>query len=132
MRPRHRLADATPCTIWTAKKFAVGRVAPGFPNLPDATSLEEVNQALFCHFYPPKPLPIVPSILRPYKGCNPLLPGEITAGLRKCSSSSAPGPDTIPYSVWKRVHLTAPRLLTDILGHLLKFGYHPVTMKKAN
>jgi len=40
------LADATPRTIWTAKKFAVGRVTPRFANLPDATSLEEVNQAL--------------------------------------------------------------------------------------
>jgi len=126
------LADATPRTIWTAKRFAVGRVAPRFPNLPDATSPEEVNQALLSHFFPPKPLPIVPSILRPYKGCDPLLPGEITAALRKCSSSSAPGPDTIPYSVWKRVHLTAPPLLTDLLGRLLKFGYHPVSMKKAN
>jgi len=126
------LADATPRTIWSAKKFAVGRVAPRFPNLPDPTSPEEVNQALLRHFLPPKPLPIVPSILRPYKGCEPLLPGEITSALRKCSFSSAPGPDTIPYSVWKRVHLTAPRLLPDLLGPLLKFGYHPVSMKKAN
>jgi len=126
------LEDATPRTIWTAKRLAVGRFAPRFPNLPDATSPEEVNQALLRHFFPPKPLPIVPSILRPYKGCDPLLPGQITAALRKCSSSSAPGPDTIPYSVWKRVHLTAPRLLTDLLGPLLKFGYHPVWMKKAN
>jgi len=126
------LADATPRTIWTGKKFAVGRVAPRFPNLPHATSPEEVNQALLRHFFRPKPLPMVPSILRPYRGCDPLLPGEITAALRKCSSSSAPGPDTIPYSVWKRVHLTAPRLLTDLLGPLLKFGYHAVSMKQAN
>ena len=110
----------------------MGRVAPRFPNLPDATSPEEVNQALLHHFFPLKPLPIVPPILSPYKGCDPLLPGEITAALRKGSSSSAPGPDTIPYSVWKRVHLTAPGLLTDLLGPLLKFGYHPVSMKKAN
>jgi len=59
------LEDATPRTIWTAKRFAVGRFAPRFPNLPDATSPEEVNQALLRHFFPPKPLPIVPSILRP-------------------------------------------------------------------
>jgi len=76
------LADATPHTIWTAKKFAVGRVAPRFPNLPDATSPEEVNQALLRHFFTLKPLPIVPSILRPYKGCDRLLPAEIMAALR--------------------------------------------------
>ena len=126
------LADATPRTIWTAKKFAMGRVAPRFPNLPHATCPKEVNQALLLDPFPPKPLPIVPSILRPYKCCNPLLTREITATLRRYSTSSAPGPDTIPYSVWKRVDLTAQRLLTDLLGPLLKYGYHLVSMKKAN
>ena len=126
------LAEATPRTIWTAKKFAIGRVTPRFPNLPDATSPEEINNALLAHLFPPKPLPLVPSILRPHKGCDPLLPSEIAAALRKCSSPSAPGPDTIPYSVWKRVHLVAPRVLTELLSPLLKFGYHPASLKKAN
>jgi len=126
------LADATPRTIWTAKKFAVSTVTPRFPNLRDVTSPEEVNNALLAHFFPPKPLPIVLSILRPQKGCNPLLPSEISAAHRRYASSPAPGPDTIPYFIWKRVHLTAPRLLTDILGPLLKFSYHPVSMNNAN
>ena len=126
------LADATPRTIWTAMKFAISRVTPRFPNLPDATSPDEINSALLAHFFPPKPLPFVPSILRPHKGCDPLLPSEISAALRKCSSASAPGRDTIPYSVWKRVHLTAPRILTDLLGPLLKSAYHPPSLKKAN
>jgi len=34
--------------------------------------------------------------------------------------------------MWKRVHLIAPRLLTELLGPLLMFGYHRVSMKKAN
>ena len=126
------LADATPRNIWTAKKFALGRVTPRFPNLTGVTSPEEVNNTLLAHFFPPKPLLVGPSILRPHKGCDPLLPSEISAALRKCSSSSAPGPDTIPYSVWTRVHLTAHRLLTVILGPLLKFRYHPVSMNKAS
>jgi len=47
------LADATPRTIWMAKKFAVGRVMPRFPNLTDVTSTEEVNNALLADFFPP-------------------------------------------------------------------------------
>ena len=47
------LADATPRTIWTARKFVVGRVTPRFPNLTDFTSTEEVNNALLAHFFPP-------------------------------------------------------------------------------
>ena len=126
------LADVRPRTIWTAKKFVVGRVMPRFPNLPDVTSPEEVNNALLVYFFPPKQLPILSSILRPHKGCNPVLPSEISVALRKCSPSAAPGPDTISYSLLKRVHLMPPRLLTDILSHLLKFGHYRLCMKKAN
>jgi len=75
---------------------------------------------------------MVPSILRPYKGCDPLLPSEISADLQKCSSSSAPRPDSISYAVWQRVYLTSTQLLTGLLSPRLKFGYHTVLMKKAN
>jgi len=126
------LGEATPRTIWTGKKFAVGRGRPRFPNLPDSPSPEPVNNALLTHFFQQKPLPIVPSILRPHKGCDHLFPREISAGLRKCCSCSRPGPDTIPYSVWKRVDLTTPRLLPDLLGTVLKSDYHSVFMNKGN
>jgi len=129
---RFFLADATPRAIWTAKKLAIGRVMSRFPNHPHVTSLAEVNKALLLHLFPLKPLPIVPSILRLHKGCGPLLPSKISATLWKCSSSSTPGPDTIPYSMWKRVHFMVPQLLRDLLGPLQKGGYYPVAMKKAN
>jgi len=112
--------------------FAIGRVTPRLPNLPNATSPEEVNNALLAHLFPPNPLPIVPSILRPHKGYDTLLPSDISAALRKCSSSSAPGPDTIPYSIWKRVHIAALRHLLALLGPLLKVSYYPVSRNKAN
>jgi len=70
-----------------------------------------VNKALLLHFFPPKPLPIVPSILRPHKGCDPLRPSDISPALRKCTSFSASGLDTIPYLVEKRVHLTLAKQL---------------------
>jgi len=84
------------------------------------------------HCFPPKLLPIVPTMLRPHQDYEPLVAGEIAAGLRKCLSISAPGPDTIPYSVWKHVHLVFPHLLTDLLNPLLKFCYHSTLMMKAN
>jgi len=126
------LTDTTPWTIWRVKKSAVRRVTLQFANLPDATSPEQGNSTLVLHFFVPKRLPIVPSILRPHKGIEPLTPSEISAAVRKCPSYPAPAPGTIPFSVWKRVHLVAPQILTDLLGPLPKFGYHPVSMKKAN
>ena len=47
------LADATPRSIWTARKFAMGRPVPRFPNLPDAGSPTQINKILLGHFFPP-------------------------------------------------------------------------------
>jgi len=116
----------------TAKKFALCRVTPRFPILLDHPSPDEVNKALHLHLFPPKPLPSIPSILRLHTGCGTLLVSKISATLRKCSSSSAHAPDSIPSKVQQRDHLTATPLLRDLRGPLLIFGYHRVSMKNAN
>src|SRR5437879_486856 len=103
-----------------------------FPNIPDANTLAKINSVLLDHFFLSSPSLPVPAILRPHLNCPPLLPSEITTVLRKCSPSSAPGPDSIPYLVSKIVHLTAPHLLTELLNPPLQFGYHPASLKKAN
>src|SRR5205807_7735155 len=123
---------ATPQSLWTAKKLALGKSPPRFPNIPNADIPAKINSALLDHFFPSSPSSPLPTILRPHLNCPPLLPSEITTVLRKCSPSSAPGPDSIPYSVWKVVHLTAPRLLTDLLNPPLRFGYHLASLKRAN
>ena len=61
-----------------------------------------------------------------------LSPEEVSMALASCPPSSAPGPDTIPYSVWKAVHRIAPSTLTSLLAPLLRFGHHPFSLKKAN
>jgi len=38
------LASATPQTVWTAKKLAVGRPPPRVPSLPGASTLPELNR----------------------------------------------------------------------------------------
>jgi len=77
------LPDATAGTLSTAQKLAIRTVTPKFPNLADSTCLNEGNNALLTQFFPLKLLPVVPSCLRPYKGCNPLLASEILAALGK-------------------------------------------------
>ena len=61
-----------------------------------------------------------------------LSPEVVSTALAACSPSSAPGPDTIPYSVWKAVHRIAPSVLTSLLPPLLRFGHHPSSLKKGN
>ena len=52
--------------------------------------------------------------------------------LSKCSHSSAPGLDTIPYFVWKSHHRRPSAILTSPLGPLLQYLHHPSSLKKAN
>ena len=125
-------ARTTPHNIWTAKKFVAPRKTPRFPNLPGASSPAEINKALLDHFFPPKPELPTRGRLHRHPSADPLTKEEIAAALSKSSPSSAPGPDGVPYSVWKKVNSLNPDLLLDLLAPLVAFGYHPTTLKHAN
>jgi len=108
------------------------RKTPRFPSLPDASIPVAINKALLEHFFPPKdPLPDR-GRLEKNPSANPLTEEEIKLALSKSSPSSAPGPDGIPYSVWKRVNLINPAILLELLSPLVAFGYHPPSLKIAN
>jgi len=126
------LTSATPHSIWAVKKIAAGSPAPRFPNLPDASSSREMNQALLDHCFPPHPCAPLPSILLPFGDCPELTKEDVSLSLLKCSPFSAPGPDSILYSVWKSVHRVSPGVLVSLLTPLLCFGHHPSSLKKVN
>ena len=126
------LLSATPQTLWTAKRFAYGRVPPRFPSLPGAETPQQMNSVLLDHFYPPKEPFSRPPRLRPDKKAPPLTSEEITTALSKCSPTSAPGPDGIPYSTWKQVKRENPSILLQILSPLVSLGYHPASLKASN
>src|SRR5437879_4650450 len=102
-------------SIWTAKKLAVGKPPDRFSSIPNTTTPLEINDSLLHHFFPPKDSPASPSILRPFKHVPPLDKEEIQRALSKSSNSSAPGPDQIPYGVWKKVQSINPNILTSLL-----------------
>jgi len=126
------LASATPQSVWTAKKLAIGRPPPRFPELPGASTPPELNKALLDHFFPGEPTNFMDTILLPLRECLPLSKDEIVRALARSSPSSAPGPDMTPNSVWKRVHRVAPHLIQDLLAPLITYGSHPLTLKRAD
>jgi len=91
-----------------------------------------MNNVLLDHFFPPKEPFSPPPRLRPNKSAPPLTTDEIAAALSKCSPTSAPGPDEIPYSTWKQVNKINPSILLDILAPLVLLGYHPASLKGSN
>jgi len=126
------LATATPQTVWTAKRFAVGRPPPRFPELPGATTLMELNKALLNHFFPGEHARHFDSILLPFRDCPALAADEIGRALARLSPLSAPGPDMTPNSVWKRINRVAPHLIQDLLAPLVAHGFHPPALKMAD
>jgi len=126
------LAKTSPDNIWTAKQMVAPRKTPRFPSLPDASDPVAINKPLRKHFFPPKdPLPSRGQLKR-HHSAAPLTEEEIRLALSKSSPSSAPGPDGIPYSVWKKVNLINPSIIVELLSPLVAFGYHPPSLKNAN
>jgi len=126
------LLTATPQSLWTSKRFAYGLSQPRFPSLPGAETPQQMNNVLLDHFFPPKEPVSPPPRLRLPKSVPPLTTDEIAAALSKCSLTSAPGPDGIPYSTWKQVNKSNPSILLAILAPLVLLGYHPASLKSSN
>ena len=107
-------------------------MTPRFPSLPDASKPVAVNNALLNHFFPSKdPLPCRGRLKR-NPSATPLTKEEIKLAFSKSSPCSAPGPDGIPYSLWKKVNLINPAIRLELLSPLVAFGYHPPSLKTAN
>ena len=102
-------ASASPRSIWIVKRLSLGKLTHCFPSLSDASTPTQINNALLNHIFPLQPPRSLPFILRPFADSEgtSLTSKEISAALTKCPPSSALGPDTIPYLVWKSLHPTA-------------------------
>jgi len=118
--------------VWTVKRFAVGRLPPRFPELPGASMPPELNKALLDHFFPRESAGLSDTILLPFRECLPLAVDDVSRALAGSAPSSAPWPDAIPNSVWKRVHRVAPHLIHNLLAPLVVYGSHPLTLKRAD
>jgi len=126
------LAKTSPNNICTAKQLVAPRNTPRFPSLPGALDPVNINQALLDHFFPPKGSLPSRGRLKRNPSATPLSKDEIAHVLSKSSPSSAPGPDQVPYSAWKKINLITPSIILDLLSPLVDFGYHPPTLKTVN
>ena len=117
--------------MWRAKATNVGRVNPRIPSFPEAPTPEDVREEMIEGFFPLVP-PIPPRLSHlPDPGYTSVDPSEVSTALSKCSNKSAPGPDHIPYGVWKYVHRASGSLIPALLDPLLRWGVHPTTLKKS-
>ena len=118
-------------SVWKARRIAAGRQAARFPSLPGADSPEKVSDALIDHFFPAQASPLCNALCPVFRDVSSVTREEVMRVLFRSSPSSAPGPDTIPYSVWKTIHRELPDLLPSLLSPLVERGYHPRSLRAA-
>ena len=126
------LADADSRSVWDAPRIAAGQALDRFPALENPSSPTEINNILHQHFFPPRPSPPLPLILPAFKDVRPVSPSQVSSALQKSSKTSAPGPSSIPYPIWKRVYKANEPLLPSLFTPLLTHGYHSQAIKKPN
>ena len=86
---------------------------------------------MISHFFPTTEEPTTNAIYPVFDACPTVIKEEVSWVLVKSSPSSAPGPDTIPYSVRKRLHKLHPDILLNLVDPLVQMGYHPAALKRA-
>ena len=125
------LAGADHQTVWKAKRLAGNRTPTRFPSLPGAATPEDTRDRLVEHFFQAQTHLTQNAVCPTFGHCPPVSREEVSRVLARSSPSSAPGPDTIPYGVWKKLHSLHPDILPSLTGPLVCSGYHPRALKRA-
>jgi len=126
------LLDATPQSLWTAKRLAYARAPPRFPSPLGAETPGQMNKILLDYFFPLREAFSPPPRLRHHRKAPALREEELTAALAKCSPWSAAGPAGIAYSTRKQVNTINPAILLRLPLPLVNLGYHPASLKGSN
>ena len=117
--------------LWAIHRLRKPKDSDTLPSFPNAATPLELNKALVPHFFPPMPTQAPPAP-RFFVDAQPISSDEVTRALKKCSNTSTPGPDQIPYGTWKSIHSINPHAIPQLLTPLLVHGHHAQTLKAAN
>lgn len=101
------------------------------PSFSNVSSAEDLNSSLINHFFPPRPTINAPHPIA-WPDVPPVTHEEVSEALKKLSNTSTPGPDSIPYGTWKKVHSINADIIPSLLSPLLQHGIHPSSLKAAN
>ena len=119
--------------VWTAHQFThkkPGTLIPGGTEYPSACHL---NNAIMQYFFPLNSNSVNTSLPEyvelQYTELVDTM--EVTIALRKCSNTSAPGLDQVPYRVWKGIHRIHPIVISTLLNDLFRWSIHLSILKDA-
>ena len=125
------LETATAQDMWCAEKYLIGKAPKRVPSFSYYDTPEDVRDVMMKGFFPlPPALPARRPTLPDTSYCT-LTALEVGMALAKCWNLSAPGPDQIPYLVWKNIQRISGPLIASLLDPLLRWGIYPATLKKS-
>jgi len=94
-------------------------------------SASSLNKSIMHYFFPPNPRAVAlqpPAFVR-LERKDEFDAKEISQALQKCSNHSAPGPDLVPYGVWKGIHTVNRHVIPKLINHLLSWSIHLPLLK---
>jgi len=96
-------------------------------------SASSLNESIMQHFFPPNPSPVAlrPLVFVKLEEKDEVDATEVSQALLKCSNNSAPGPDQVPYGVWKGIHTVNYHVIPKLINHLLSWSIHPPSLKDS-
>ena len=126
------LANEKKDNVWTAHQFTKQRqpvrVPDGHDDMPEQTFKTIMNHL----FAPCDNLISKRTFERKELGDgDQITSSEIMEVLMKCSNKSAPGPDQVPYSVWKNIHRIEESIIPRLMEDMLEWGIHPSMLKES-
>jgi len=116
--------NTNPSSLWQTVRKALPKPPASLATINGATSFEDKVQVLRQAFFPDNgPLPqYQPSTS--LEGFHPVTREEVLKALEAIPPNSAPGDDTLPPSVWIRLHKIRP----DILTNMTDWSLHSCTL----
>ena len=97
------------------------------------TSASTLNESIMLHFFPLNPCPVAlqwPVFLQ-FEEQDEVDVADVSQALQKCSNNSGPGPDQVPYRVWKDIHSVNCHVIWKLVNHLLSWSIHPLSLKDS-
>jgi len=97
------------------------------------TSASSLNQSIMQHFFTPNSSPVAlqqPAFIK-LEEKDKVDASEVSQALQKCSNSSAPRLDQVPYEVWKVILTVNYHVIPKLINHLLSMAIDPPSLKDS-
>jgi len=123
--------NTNPCSLWQTVRKALPKPPAELATINGATSFEEKAQVLRQAFFPDNGLPPQHQPSASLEGFHPVTQEEVLKVLEAIPPNSAPGDDTLPSSVWIRLHKIRPDILTNMTDWSVRSRTLPTILKRV-